>query len=805
MYVHDFAMATPPAFDWTKCLFCQRTVRNWKTNCLADSKRADAGCGYRSLSETVQKYMQIGELPQDILPFVHVWDEGDGMEATLTRHRACWHIKCRQRLVHGTRLERLNKDYDDKSTRSLSPVSSDAGSDVAVRAVKAQRLARTSLASEDSSMCFFCDLPGTELRQVMTFAVDAKVRSCANIINDSMLIAKLASGDMIAAEAKYHPSCLLNLYYKANQMQSKDTDMDCEVEPTAGFDGESLALAEVIGYLEDRRFVDVTPSAFKLSELNKLYTDLLGKYNVSSSGRIHSSRLKDRLLANCPNLICVSHGRDVLLTFADHVGVALQHAREHADSDAVHLIHVAKMLRNVIFSSNCEFAGSLCSPETVIPPSLLSFMSMLLEGPSTAHNVCSQATISLSQLVVFNAVKRRRKSNSDVCSSRPIMRHAAGREPPLPLYVGVMLHSSTRQKKVINKFHKLGLSISYDRVLQVLNKTANAVCKQYRYDNIVCPPNLQPHLFTIAAVDNIDHNLSSSTAQSSFHGTAISVLQFADSSSSTSQLFCACDSNSSESVSDIVLPASYSDIAPYTLPSKDPVIPPTQAVLSDSSFVSSDEYAWLDCVSTSLDGGMSRLSWSAFHAERDNRAANMSVISALLPLFRHAANTPAMMRHSLIVIRDVFEKLNPSQTPILTVDQPLYALVKQLQWQCPVRFGEDKFVVVLGGLHIEMATLRMLGHWLTGSGWIQCLVEAGIATSGVAESFLTASHVKRTRHVHTVTAAALYVNLHRMYAEYCSNSQMALLTVLGSGERTGKYHLFSSNTGVRSWNSNCWC
>ena len=27
-----------------------------------------------------------------------------------------------------------------------------------------------------------------------------------------------------------------------------------------------------------------------------------------------------------------------------------------------------------------------------------------------------------------------------------------------------------------------------------------------------------------------------------------------------------------------------------------------------------------------------------------------------------------------------------------------------------------------------MATLRMLGHWLNGSGWIQCLIQAGIAT-----------------------------------------------------------------------------
>jgi len=56
----------------------------------------------------------------------------------------------------------------------------------------------------------------------MTFAVDDKVRKCAALLQDSMLLAKLASGAMIATEAKYHPSCLLNLYYKAGNLKSSD-------------------------------------------------------------------------------------------------------------------------------------------------------------------------------------------------------------------------------------------------------------------------------------------------------------------------------------------------------------------------------------------------------------------------------------------------------------------------------------------------------------------------------------------------------------------------------------------------------
>ena len=76
--------------------------------------------------------------------------------------------------------------------------------------------------------------------------------------------------------------------------------------------------------------------------------------------------------------------------------------------------------------------------------------------------------------------------------------------------------------------------------------------------------------------------------------------------------------------------------------------------------------------------------------------------------------------------------LNPGQTPDMAVDQPLIALAKQIQWQWPNTYGEDKFIVMFGGLHIEMAAFRLLGDLLKGSGWTGALTEAGIATSGTA-------------------------------------------------------------------------
>jgi len=124
------------------------------------------------------------------------------------------------------------------------------------------------------------------------------------------------------------------------------------------------------------------------------------------------------------------------------------------------------------------------------------------------------------------------------------------------------------------------------------------------------------------------------------------------------------------------------------------------------------------------------------------------------------------------VVKNAVEHLNPGQAPVVTFDQPLFALAKQIQWKWPESYGEDQIVVMFGGLHIEMAALRTLGDWLQGSGWVQALVQAEIATAGTADSFLRASHVLRTRRAHQVTAAALYILQHRAYNHYCLGETM---------------------------------
>ena len=111
----------------------------------------------------------------------------------------------------------------------------------------------------------------------------------------------------------------------------------------------------------------------------------------------------------------------------------------------------------------------------------------------------------------------------------------------------------------------------------------------------------------------------------------------------------------------------------------------------------------------------------------------------------------------------------PGQTPVITFDQPLFALGKYVQWKWPERYGEKFFVVMFGGLHIEMALWSTIGDLLECSGWTDALIEAGVSSSGTADSFLRASHLTKTRRVHQVTLLALCKLQHDAWQNFCSS------------------------------------
>ena len=69
--------------------------------------------------------------------------------------------------------------------------------------------------------------------------------------------------------------------------------------------------------MEDLHKEESVAPIFKLKDLAHMYTIRLKQLGVTTENRIHTSRLKNRLLYVIPDLKACSQGRDVILSDED--------------------------------------------------------------------------------------------------------------------------------------------------------------------------------------------------------------------------------------------------------------------------------------------------------------------------------------------------------------------------------------------------------------------------------------------------------------------------------------------------------
>ena len=743
--------------NWSKCVICQEDREEALQFPLKNSKASNIGAGYQTITENLIGFAKLGKL---WLPYsIDKLNEGNGISETLKGHNACWHKHCYLKY--------------DKYKLGRAQKRSFPNDEAEVSIKSTRRRSSSDNQTDETETCFFCNKP-EHLHLASTLLLDSRVRECAQKVQDIDLLSKLSAGDMVAQGALYHSSCLVTLYNKAGRSEGLIADNKTDNI------SHSTVLAELVSYIEETRSNEDVAPIFKLSDLAKLYKDRLQQLGVLVEGRIHTSRLKNRILVHFPNLEAYKVGRDTYLAFQNDIGFAIQKvcAYDSHDDDAMCLAKAASIVRRDILNITNDFNGSFSKDcqETSVPKSVSTLMNMILEGPnikSQSENPLSQIASSLSQLLVYNS-----RGQSHTASSN--MRHSKERETPLPIYIGLNIHGKTRKRELIDEFFSLGLSISYDRVLAITTELANQSSQFYHEIGLVCPSKLHKGLLTLGAIDNIDHNPSSTTAKDSFHGTGMSLFQQPSSENpGIPQIHLKTELPLGHKTI-LPLPEEYIQVTPIIPHAQKPNLPMsathsqvTPSNLNNLTVAMEKEKVWLDDVLKTRDQDKaaqteSSVSWSAHHAATHTNVQFAPCISTLLPLLKDCAHTTATIRHCMDIIRRASQYLNPGQIPIITVDQPLFAIAKQIQWTWN-NYDESQFIIIMGGLHIEMCALKCLGKLLHGSGWTAALTQAGVATQGCAESFLNGSHVKRTRHAHEVTVCALHILMSNAYELYVNS------------------------------------
>ena len=227
------------------------------------------------------------------------------------------------------------------------------------------------------------------------------------------------------------------------------------------------------------------------------------------------------MLAEVPELEAHKQGINVLLAFKSDVGSALSQACEY--DDAMILGKAAKILRTQMLNHKASLDGTFHEGyiEEAVPSSLLQFVGMIEHGADIKSQLsfgASKADLAIAQLLQYNCYARYREGASK-------HRHLKAHKTPFPIYMRMSVYAKTRKNALVELLHEHGVSISYDRVLEISAQPGEAAVSRYVEDGVVCPSVLRSGLFTTAAMDNIDHNPTATTATTSLHGTSISVFQ----------------------------------------------------------------------------------------------------------------------------------------------------------------------------------------------------------------------------------------------------------------------------------------
>ena len=738
---------------WDQCCLCQEDTSE-RLVCPMNNNGPHKGVGYTSLAEDLQLFDEFGILPDNIQ--LESMNDGCGLEQTFINREAKYHKSCR------------NKYDKTKAKRHIKKRKMDSEAETSGEKLKT-RSSFNKVSNQHT--CFFCNKEDSENNFVntQTTGIHEKVFAAALKLSDTKLLAKLSEGDMFARDAKYHKICLTGLNNRVrafDRKKAREQKSDDDL-----FYG--VVVNEIIHYIKDRYETSDSLPVFKLADIVKLTIQRMNDFGVEDAEhKVHSTRLKDKILTYIPDLQAHKKGKDILLVFEDTPGEAIFYScKNSAEEEGMILSRAAGLIRNRLFDEFPKFTGSFTHdfPERSIPMTLFTLVRMLLEGcqidTERSPNSC-KAALSISQLIRFNSIKRERKE------AVKEIRHHPDRETPLPLYIGLMLHAETRKRDLVDKLSKLGRCVSYSRVQELSATVTELLCGQYAEEKIVCPPGLQAEIFTTSAIANIDHNPSSATSTKAFHGTGISLIQHPDVEISSRSYINTSLHQASKGPA-CHLPESYTDVPPMLGKKAESPLAVINVNNNDNLLHPVEESSeWLHELSHAIIANKPECSvipWSAYYANLQ-LVQRPKCTSFLLPLLNEYVQTPAMVRHTFDIIKLACNKLNPDQPIVVTCDQPVYAVAKQVQWLLPTQYGEDHVIVMMGGLHIEMAMLHVIGDWLRGSGLDEILVKADVTTSGRAESSILGNHVKRSRYVHQVTVASLFILLRKAWESHKDTS-----------------------------------
>ena len=221
-----------------------------------------------------------------------------------------------------------------------------------------------------------------------------RIRNIAHEMNIGKLLCKVSVGDMVATEAKYHCTCLIE-FYNSYQKHNKDKREQANEQLMEG-----IAFSKVLEFIEESILAsdETTTPVFYLKELTEMYKKhLIAQGATETANSVHQTGLKNTILENVPGLCATKSGKHVLLTLYGELGRALFNACLSCCSDDGILLAKAAIIIRKDLRHEQQFNGDTSRERQFegIPSSIFQLISLIIEAGYTQDSTpeCSEKII----------------------------------------------------------------------------------------------------------------------------------------------------------------------------------------------------------------------------------------------------------------------------------------------------------------------------------------------------------------------------------------------------------------------------
>ncbi|MES9879525.1 MAG: hypothetical protein ABW185_01435 [Sedimenticola sp.] len=621
-------------------------------------------------------------------------------------------------------------------------------------------------------------------------------------MQDTVMMQRIACSGTKSVKAKYHRGCWKK-YQKASRGYTLVSTKNETVAAVANNDKEQNSFNQlVLGIDEDVfRLGNVTDMSTLLNTYKTLLTE-----NGFDGSSYRTDKLKARLIKHYGTKLGFQTRQDVTkpalvydngISKGDAVLAALRYksaldieltdtsfgdSSEHDDipDDKTVLYHAAQSLRshlmkcNGLENGNCtENDIDLEHASCMTSDKVYAFLWWIFDtdapldfgdGKLKCQNASLHTYILSVAQDLLHITSRGCKKTSKHIGLATAVRHMTG------------------SKTLVQMLHRFGHCCSYDELERFDTDIAQRQIDIAERDGVTVPSNICAGSFVQAAADNDDIIEETLDGKHTTHSTSVVLYQ---------------RESVLESVRSGTMPLQ---TRPFRSRSRTvQTLPSTQAILNFSNVgkrpspqsllgnVSAEWYqdcstcetesahaldkAWILCricptklFEVELENPEQAVpGWSPYNAAASSHAPKLTVIG-YCPMLPASPTEFSTVYTVMVTVQRMMTKLN-QKTSVITFDEAIYSIAKQIQWRNPDEFKDT--VIRLGGFHMAMVFLAIIGKRFANSGLDDLLHESNIYGANTVSNILKGKMYNRCIRAHKLVREAMERLHWRAFSEWC--------------------------------------